>query len=144
MPEININFLGDYQPAILSLIVLTLIVLLQSFVGAFFGFVKGKDIPGAPPKGGHDDIGFRALRCYQNGVENLPAFAAALLVAIVAGASASLVNMLAIGHLALRVIYSGVYYAGIGKPAGGARSLLYVLGWLVNVVLAVVALLAVL
>lgn len=144
MPEVSINFLGDYQHAILALTILTLIVLIQSFLGAYFGFVKGKDTPGAPPQGGHESIGFRALRCYQNGVENLPAFAVALLVAIIAGADASLVNMLAIGHVVLRIAYAGIYYTGFGKPAGGPRSLTYVLGWLVNVVLVIVALLALL
>ena len=138
MPE----FIAPYQPAVISLIALTLIVLVQSFLGAFLGFVKGGKVPGAPLEGGHDDVGFRALRCYQNGVENLPAFAAALIAAILVGASAATVNLLAILHLALRVVYSGVYYAGIGKPAGGPRSLLYVVGWGVNIALAIVALLA--
>ena len=82
------------------------------------------------------------MRCYQNAVENLPAFAVAVVIAIIAGASASLVNILALLHLAARVIYSGIYYAGIGKPAGGPRSLAYIAGWAINLLLAFVALFA--
>lgn len=133
---------AGYQSAILALAVLTLIVLLQSFVGAYFGFVKGKGTPGVAPAGGHGDIGFRALRCYQNGVENLPAFAVAVFIAVVAGADASLVNNLAIAHVALRVVYAAIYYGGFGKPAAGPRSLVYVVAWGVNIALVIVAILA--
>ena len=137
-------FAADYQTALLALAVLALIVLLQAFLGAFFGFVRGKETPGATPAGGHEDLGFRALRCYANGAENLPAFAVAIVVAILAGANAGLINMLAVIHVALRVLYAAIYYAGFGKPAGGPRSLVYVLGWLVNIAIGVIAVLALL
>lgn len=137
-----LELVSAYQPAIMALIVLTLIVLLQSFAGAFFCFVKGDKVPGAPLTGDHGELGFRSMRCYQNGVENLPAFAVALFIAIAAGAGASLVNMLAIIHVGFRVLYMAIYYSGYGKPAGGPRSLTYVAGWAVNVVLVVIALLA--
>lgn len=144
MPDLSSSFIDGYQPAILALIILTLIVLIQAFLGALFGFVKGDETPGVPAKGGHGDMGFRALRTYQNSVENLPAFAVALIVAIAAGAGASMVNGLAWAHVGLRVIYWTIYYTGVGKPAGGPRSLAYVLGWLANLVLGVVALFALL
>lgn len=138
-----LELISAYQPAITALTVLTLIVLLQSFAGAFFCFIKGDKVPGLPLTGDHGELGFRSMRCYQNGVENLPAFAIALTIAIVAGAGASLVNMLAVIHVGFRVLYMAIYYSGYGKPAGGPRSITYVAGWLVNVVLVVVALLAV-
>ncbi len=138
-----LELISAYQPAILALTVLTLIVLLQSFAGAFFCFVKGDKIPGAPLTGDHGELPFRAMRTYQNGVENLPAFAVALTIAIVAGAGPSLVNMLAVIHVGFRVLYAVIYFGGYGKPAGGPRSLTYVAGWAMNVALVVVALLAV-
>ena len=139
-----LDLISAYQPAVAALAILTLIVLIQSFLGAFFCFVKGDKVPGAPLTGDHGELGFRAMRTYQNGVENLPAFAIALTLAIIAGAGASLVNMLAIIHVGFRVLYMAIYYSGFGKPAGGPRSLTYVAGWAINVALGVIALLAVL
>lgn len=136
------DFIAPYHAALLALVTLTLIVLFQSFVGAFLGFVKGDGTPGVHPQGGHDDPGFRALRCYANSVENLPAFAAALMVAIFAGAGAGLINLLAVAHVGMRIIFSAIYYSGLGKPAGGPRSLAYIAGWLVNIAMAGAAILA--
>lgn len=137
-------FAADYQTALLALAVLALIVLFQSPFGAYIAFVRGKGVPGVAPTTGHDDLGFRALRCYANGAENLPAFAVAVFVAILAGADAGLVNMLAVAHAALRVLYAAIYYGGIGKPSGGLRSLVYAVGWLVNFVIGIVAVMALL
>lgn len=129
-------FAQDYYTALIALIILTLIVLVQVFIGAGLAFAKGGKTPGAAKTGDHSDIGFRALRCYENGAENLPAFAATILVAILAGASAGLINLLAVIHVGLRILFSAIYYAGIGKPAGGPRSMAYIAGWAVNLIMA--------
>lgn len=138
------DFITGYEPAIGSLVALSLIVLLQSFLGAYFAFVKEPGLPGVPLQGDHSKLGFRAVRTYQNSVENLPAFAVAVIVGALVGASVFWVNLLAILHVVMRVAFWAVYYSGIGKPAGGPRSIVYVIGWAINIVLGVIVLFAVL
>lgn len=143
MPDANSILFSSYNGAIAALILAVIITLVQGFLGAVFGFVKGGKTPGAALDGDHANIGFRALRTYQNSTENLPAFAVAVIAAIVVGASASLINMLAWLYVGSRLLFWGVYYAGVGKPAGGPRSMIYVLGWAINLIIAGVALFAV-
>lgn len=137
-----INGFDQYRPALIALTVLCLAVLVQSFLAGILGFKDGVEVPGIPLKGNHQDFTFRALRTYGNSVENLPAFAIVVVLAVIVGASPGLVNWLAGIHVAIRLAYWGIYYSGIGKVAGGPRTGVYVLGWLVNLVLAVVVLIS--
>lgn len=137
-----LNNFSAYHPALIALAILCIAVLIQSFLAGIFGLAKGNEIPGKPLRGDHDNFSFRSIRAYGNSVENLPAFGWVLLLAIIGGASPKLVNWLAGIHVTLRLIYWGIYYAGVGKVAGGPRTMVYVLAWLVNLVLAIVALLA--
>lgn len=134
--------LADYRPALLALAILCLAVLAQSFLAGVLALAKGEEVPGMPLKGDHAKRSFRILRTYANSAENLPAFATVVLLAAFAGASAMLVNWLAALHLAARLAYWGVYYGGIGRPSGGPRTVVYVIGLLANVVLAAAAILA--
>ncbi len=131
-----------YQPALLALTILCLAVLVQSFLAGVIGLGKSDEEPGRPLKGGHGDFSFRTLRTYANSVENLAVFGLIVLLAMFAGASASWVNWLVGSHVAFRLAYWAVYYSGAGKIAGGPRTILYVLGWFANLVLAVVTLFA--
>jgi uncharacterized MAPEG superfamily protein len=135
----TLPYLAPYQPSFLVLGLLALSVLIQSFVSAPLAFLKEEQVPGMPLRYDHSKLSFRALRAYGNAVENLPAFGWALLVAIAAGASAGLVNALAFIYLGVRMLFVVVYYSGIGKPAGGPRTLCYVGGLLTNIVLAGIA-----
>lgn len=128
--------LMPYQPALLALALLCMAVLIQSFLGAPLAFIGEEQEPGKPLKGGHDLLSFRVLRTYSNSVENLPAFGLTLLLAIVLGINASLVNWLAAIHVAFRLAFWAVYYAGFGRVAGGPRTLCYVGGLVTNIVLA--------
>ncbi|MBM7070153.1 MAPEG family protein [Actibacterium sp. 188UL27-1] len=133
---------APYHPAMLVLAMLCLIALCQSLLCAPLAFINGGQVPGAPTR--HDDthLSFRALRTYANTVENLPAFTGALLAAIIAGVGAVLVNWLAVLHLACRLAYWAFYYAGIGKHAGGPRTIAYLGGVISNMVLVAAAIYA--
>lgn len=52
------------------------------------------------------------------------------------------VNWLAGLQAAFRLLYWAVYYSGVGKAEAGPRTIVYVLGFLANAVLAIAALLA--
>ena len=131
--------IAAYQPALLAVIILCLAVLVQSFFAGVIGLGKSDEVPGTPLKGTHGDFSFRTLRTYANSTENLPAFATVVFVAIIVGASPIWVNWLAGIHVAIRFLYWAVYYAGVGEVLRGPRSMTYVAGWAVNLVLAVVA-----
>jgi len=134
-PEI-LPQLTAYQPALLALAVLLLSVLVQSMLTAPLAFIKGEQAPGSPLQGGHDLFSFRVLRAYLNSVENLPGFGLALGLAIALGLDASTVNWLAGAHVAFRLLFWFVYYSGIGKVAGGPRTLSYVGALTANMILA--------
>ena len=128
--------LSPYEPAILAFAVLCMAVMIQAFLTAPLGFLKEEQAPGMPLQGDHDMLSFRVLRTYANSVENLPAFGFSLLLAILVGVGATAVNALAAIHVASRLAFWAVYYSGVGKVAGGPRTMTYVGGALSNLVLA--------
>lgn len=128
--------LAAYQTALVALTILCLAVLAQSFLAGILGLAGGEETAGMPLKGDHGKLSFRALRTYGNSTENLPAFATTLILAIITGVSAVLVNWLAILHVAFRLAYWAIYYRGIGKIGGGIRTIVYVLGLITNIILA--------
>lgn len=142
MENLQALALAQYQPAILCLVLLCLITLVQSFLTAPLAFIKQEQVPGELLKHGHGTLSFRVLRTYANSVENLPAFGFALTVAVVVGVGPAAVNILAMAHVAFRLIFWALYYAGLGRPAGGPRTLAYVGGLVTNVVLAILAIIA--
>jgi uncharacterized MAPEG superfamily protein len=125
----------DYKPALIGLALLCMIPLIQSFLSAPFAFVKQQQVPGMPLNGDHSLLSFRVLRAYANSVESLPAFGIVLLLAVISGVSPSIVNWLVAIHLVARLAFWVVYYLGIGKIAGGPRTMCYVVGLLSNMVL---------
>ncbi len=134
-----VPYLSAYQPSFLVLAVLSLATLIQNFATAPFAFVHGEQVPGMPLKYDHSKFSFRVLRAYSNSTESFPAFGWALLVAIIAGTSPVLVNWLAGIYFTFRMVFWAIYYSGIGKVAGGPRTLAFVGGLLANIVLAVAA-----
>jgi len=135
VPEI-ITIQLAYQPALLALALLCLAVLIQSLLIAPLAFGSEEQVPGMPPKGGHNMLSFRVLRTYSNSVESLPAFGIALILAIILEATPSIVNWAAVIHVIFRMAYWLAYYIGAGRISGGPRSILYVGGLVSNFVLA--------
>ncbi|MCB1582918.1 MAG: MAPEG family protein [Marinicella sp.] len=138
------SFLQHYHWALLALSVLVLMVLIQNFLTAPLAFLKGEQTPGEPLKGNHQQLSFRVLRTHANSVENIAVFGFALLLAILATANPSWVNGLAIGHVIFRMAFWAVYYSGIGKVAGGLRTMCFVGGLTSNIILGFFALVALL
>lgn len=132
--------LAAYGPAILALAILCLVVLIQNLLTAPLAFLKEEQAPGMPLRGDHELLSFRVLRTHANSVENLPVFGFSLGMAILAGCGPMLVNGLAAVHVASRLAFWGVYYGGIGKVAGGPRTLCFVAGSASNLLLICVAL----
>ncbi len=66
----------------------------------------------------------RAYWAHLNGFEAFPPFAAAVIIAHLAGAAQSTVDLLAVAFVVLRVVYVGLYLADL--PA--ARSLVWTAG----------------
>lgn len=129
-------YLAAYRPSFLVLAGLALMTLIQNFATAPLAFLREEQVPGLPLRFDHSKLSFRVLRTYQNSAETFPAFGWALLMAIMAGVSPMLVNWLAMAYFAARVAFWGIYYAGIGKPAGGPRTMAFVAGLLCNIALA--------
>lgn len=129
-----------YSPALFALALLCAAVLIQNFLTGPLAFLKEEQAPGMPLRGDHGRLSFRVLRTYSNSVESLPAFGFVVLVAIAVGAAPTPINWLAGVHVAFRLAFWAVYYAGVGKVAGGPRTLCYVGGSLSNLALAGVTL----
>ena len=136
------QILSTYSLALVALTVLIIAILIQNVLTGFLAFTKkGGQTPGML-KGGPQDFGYRVLRTYGNSVECLPAFAVTLLLAIMVGVSPIWVNGLAVAHVVIRLLYWAAYYHKIGANTPGLRSPLYALGWLMNLILAVMVILA--
>lgn len=129
--------LAPYQPTMAALILLCIVILTQSFLAGALGLGKSDEVPGRPLKGDHKDASFRILRTYANSTENFSVLIATAFLAVLAGVDAFWVNLLVWLHVAIRILYWAIYYAGMGRVAAGPRTFTYVLGWLVNSVLAV-------
>jgi len=134
-----VPYLDAYRPSFMVLALLALILLVQNLLTAPLAFVNNEQAPGMPLKHDHSKLSFRAMRTYSNSAESFPAFGWALLVAIVAGAMPVLVNWLAGIYLAFRLAFWIVYYSGVGKVAGGPRTIAHVGGLLANIGLCLAA-----
>jgi uncharacterized MAPEG superfamily protein len=139
---IDHSLINPYLPALLALAVVCLAVQLQSMLTAPLAFLRKQQAPGMPLQGDHSLLSFRVLRTHLNSVESLAPFGFSLLLAMLLAASANWVNGLAIAHAAFRLLYWAVYYSGIGKVAGGIRTLCFVGGLSCNLVLLLMALYA--
>jgi len=128
----------------LVLALLSFTLLIQNFATAPLAYVSEEQIPGMPLKFDHSNLSFRAIRTHSNSAESLPAFGWALLVAIVVGASPVLINWLAGIYFVFRMAFWAIYYSGIGKAAGGPRTMAFVGGLVTNIVLVCTALYAIL
>ena len=130
---------SDYAHAIVSLAGLVLLWAVLNPLSAILKEKAGAAPGGAPPESDYASRPYRAFRAYSNLTETLPAFAAALTAAILAGANPFWVNLLASIFFVSRIVVAYVHIQGIGKASGGLRSLIFALGWATCIGLAVVA-----
>ena len=132
-------YLSAYHMSFLVLAGLSLVTLIQNFATAPLAFVREEQVPGMPVRHDHSKLSFRAVRTYSNSTETFPAFGWALLVAIVAGSSPMLVNWLAGAYFVFRMVFWAIYYSGVGRVAGGPRTIVFVGGLMANIALACTA-----
>lgn len=130
-----------YGHAIVSIALWALVVLLLSPISALAKSKAGL-VPGAAPQADYTDPVYRLYRSQQNSAENLAVFAAVTFAAMLAGASPFWVNWLASVAFVARLVMVFVHIQGIGKPRNGARTVLFVFGWALHAVLAVLAIFA--
>jgi len=136
-------FLASYKLSFVALSVVSLITLIQNVLTAPLAFVSEEQVPGMPLQFDHSKLSFRVLRTFSNSTESLPAFGFSLLVAIIAGASSFWINAFAITFLVSRLAFWAIYYSGVGKVAGGPRTMAFVVGLFSNAVIVVLALFAI-
>jgi uncharacterized MAPEG superfamily protein len=134
--------LAEYRLAFVVLAALALMTMVQALLTAPLGFIKEEQVPGMPLNLDHSALSFRALRTHSNSAENVPVFAVTVMVAVVAGVGPVWVQGIAVAYLVCRLAFWGIYYAGVGKVAGGPRTLAFVGGMLCNIALAVMAIVA--
>lgn len=127
-----------YGHAIVSLAGISLLILLLSPVSAMRKTSTGL-APGAQPEADYANATYRWHRCYANLTETVGVFAAVTVAAILAGASPFWVNLLASVFVLVRIALAFIHIRGIGKPNMSVRSYTYVIGWLICILLAVMA-----
>ncbi len=98
---------------------------------------------GATPSADYDDKTYRFNRAYLNLTEIMGFFVAATMAAILAGADPTWVNWLAAIFFVARLLHFIVHYGGIGPMNFGPRTIVFTVGWLCCILLAVLAILAV-
>ncbi len=133
--------MAAYGAGLAGLAVLVLIVLVQSLMVGIAKPAAGLT-PGDQPKGDYESLIYRTHRVHQNSVEALVPFAATALAAILIGVIPWLVNVAVWLHVLLRLGFWVVYRQNVGKPVNGLRSMVFALGWLLNVILALAVLIA--
>lgn len=99
--------------------------------------------PGAEPEADYTSSVYRWHRMYCNLTETMPYFVACTVAAILAGASPFWVNLFASIFFASRLVLAFVHVTGAGKPDMSIRSYVYVAGWLMCLLLAFMAIVAV-
>ena len=96
-------------------------------------------VPGAMPEASFENSLYRTARAYLNAAETLTVFTTVVVMCILAGANPFWVNLLASVAMVTRVLMAVVHVRAIGQLNGGVRTMLFALGWLINIILAFLA-----
>lgn len=131
------TILQTHAATVWTLLGLAALVVVQVVV-ATAATRKAAQVPGLPLTVGHESFAFRAFRAHQNTLENLPPFVLAVVVAVVAGVSPSLLDAASLGFLAARLAHAVAYYRGVAP----ARTAAFAIGLLAMVVIIVATALA--
>lgn len=104
------EFLAPYAGALLILSLLMIIVMLQSFVGAFFRNAIEKHQAGATIPADHGSATYRMVRSFENSLENIALFLPIVILAIAAAVSPAwvwwVVLLFTIGRLGHWAMYA--------------------------------------
>jgi len=103
------EFVLPYQTAIWTLFGLALLNLGQLLVSDIAG-IRAKHKPGFPVEARGASFLFRSSRAFANTNESLGAFLLLVLASVLLAASPHWTNILALGYLASRIVYTLAYY----------------------------------
>lgn len=127
------ELLTPYADALLIVSLLMIIVILQSFVGAFFRNAIEKHEAGAVIPADHGSATYRMVRSFENSLENLPLFLPVVFLAIAAAVSPAWVWWVAVLFTVGRLGHWAMYALNI--PA--LRTVFFALGFFSTLALAV-------
>jgi uncharacterized MAPEG superfamily protein len=112
-------------------------ILLASYSGSSKGRARALSGPVLPAD--DNNLLYRIDRVHMNSVEALAPFVVPAVLAMMVGVGSTILAVLVWAHLVIRLIHSTVYLRGGNAAKGGSvRTVLYVSGALVNLVLVVV------
>ena len=131
-----------YGLALVSLAAVGILGLLLSPLSALKKQAAGMTT-GASPAPDYADPAYRWNRAHMNLTETYGYFAGITVAAMLAGVSPIWVNLIAAVFLVTRVLVAVVHVMGIGQPANGPRTIIYVLGWFAALALAVLTVVAI-
>jgi len=126
---------APYGIAIASLAVFALIPLILNPIAAKAKAKLGL-VPGAPPPADYSSTAYRLSRAHMNAVEMMGVFIGVTVAAVLAGAPPFWVNLLAGLFLISRLGHLIVHVRAVGAPSMGPRTVLFIAGNLICILLA--------
>lgn len=129
--------MAAYSPSVVGVLALCLLsILLAIYSGSSKGRAGALSGPVLPAD--DDNLLYRIDRTHMNAVEALPPFVVTAVLAMMIGVSPATLSTLVWVYVAIRLIHVAIYLRG-GKAArgGSIRTILYVSGALVTVILIV-------
>lgn len=132
--------LTSYLPLLQALFVSLLLLVLQWLIDTMAKGSRPGAIPGTfPPDLGHDSFVFRVHRTFLNSLENYPLWLGTVLLVIMSGTDPSWSAILGWLFVAGRVGHMALYYLIATERNPSPRSGFFVLSWIANVALLVMA-----
>lgn len=133
--------MDQFAPYAMTIVSISIFVILGLILGPLSAAQKNTAglAAGSTPDPDYQSNLFRLERAYQNASETVGWFTAAAVMAMIAGVSPVLVNILALIFLISRIFHLAVHLRGIGAQALGMRTYLYTGGWLGSIILAAAA-----
>ncbi len=133
---------GEYGHALVAIAIWILVV---QGLSAWVGTAKAKAgiTAGATPPEDYENQCYRIHRAYENSVANLSVLVAAIVIAVLAGASPFWVNLLASVAVVARLVMVYVHIQGMGNATQGLRTGIFVSHWALIVLITILAVVAV-
>ncbi|MGI0153938.1 MAPEG family protein [Pseudidiomarina sp. PP-1MA] len=120
--------------------VILVTVMVQWFVASRFKAAAPGAVPGKiSAELSHDSFVFRAHRTFQNSIENVPFFAAAVLLAILSGVQSQWFVAWVWLYAIIRIIHMVLYYAIATEKNPSPRSYFFIVGVVANIAVLVQA-----
>jgi len=137
------SFFESYNTALWGLFVILLTVLVQAIIAAASKAKQPGAVPGKMDESlSHSSFVFRSNRTVANSLENLPVMLGTILLAIMAGVDAAWAGGLVWLYALARAAHMALYYAIATDKNPSPRSYFFLLGVLANIVLLVMAAIA--